>query len=74
MLQSNHISFFSGVVVRGTEIALQKRDANFFADKGNRNIVGHSKPPYHTTVSGFVSTDDAPVMGSMPEYRNTCKF
>ena len=62
MIQSNYMGFGSGVVVPGTDIAMQNRGAGFVLEQGHPNQVGPRKRPYHTIIPGFVLRADEPLM------------
>ncbi|MBN1290787.1 MAG: gamma-glutamyltransferase, partial [Candidatus Latescibacteria bacterium] len=61
-IQSNYVSFGSGIVVPGTGIAIQNRGYCFTLEKGHPNCVGGGKRPFHTIIPAFVTKDGAPLM------------
>ena len=61
-IQSNYVSFGSGIVVPGTGIAIQNRGYCFTVEKGHPNCVGGGKRPFHTIIPAFVTKDGSPLM------------
>ena len=61
-IQSNFMSFGSGIVIPGTGIAMQNRGCGFVLDPSHPNCVGPAKRPFHTIIPGFVTANGAPLM------------
>jgi gamma-glutamyltranspeptidase/glutathione hydrolase len=55
LIQSNYISFGSGVVIPGTGISMQNRAAGFSLHRGHPNEVAGGKRPFHTIIPGFLT-------------------
>ena len=61
-IQSNYLSFGSGIVIPQTGIAMQNRGAGFTLKPGHVNEVGPRKRPFHTIIPGFVTKNAKPKM------------
>ena len=60
-IQSNYMSFGSGVVIRDTGIALNNRAYDFSLDPKSVNYLRGGKKTYHTIIPAFLMKDGAPV-------------
>ncbi len=60
-IQSNYMSFGSGVLIPGTGIALQNRGTGFTLEAGHPNQVGPAKRPFHTIIPGFLTQNGQPL-------------
>lgn len=61
LIQSNAMSFGSGIMVPGTGVALQNRGSYFSLDAAHANSLEPGKRPYHTIVPAFLTRDGKPI-------------
>jgi len=60
-IQSNYLSFGSGIVVPGTGISLQNRAACFTLENGHPNEAGPGRRPFQTIIPAFLTRGGVPV-------------
>ncbi|MDG2054388.1 MAG: gamma-glutamyltransferase family protein [Phycisphaerales bacterium] len=58
LIQSNFMGFGSGIVVRGTGVAMNNRVAGFMLDPSHPNALAGGKRPLHTILPGLVTRND----------------
>jgi gamma-glutamyltranspeptidase / glutathione hydrolase len=60
-IQSNYMSFGSGILIPGTGITLHNRGTGFSCMPGHPNQVAAGKRPRHTILPGFLSRAGQPI-------------
>lgn len=60
-IQSNYMSFGSGLVVPETGIAFHNRGNSFSLDENHINVLEAEKRPFHTIIPGFLMKDNKPI-------------
>ena len=60
LIQSNYKGFGSGVVIRGTGIAMHNRGLGFVTTPGHPNQVMGGKRPLSSIIPGFITKDGKP--------------
>jgi len=60
-IQSNYMSFGSGIVIEDYGIALQNRGYDFSLDRNHINALKPRKKSFHTIIPGFLMKDGKPI-------------
>lgn len=78
LIQSNYLTFGSGILVPGTGITLHSRGACFDLNPQHPNCAAPEKRSFHTIMPGFLSRDGQPisafgVMGDICSPKDSCR-